>query len=111
MSFNPSPRATPNDGSLTDFLGLYNAVTNASSNDIDQDEILALLRGERGHPSHRRALFSDVSWSQLLRFAAAAEIPTRIVYDAYLCARDEVKACNPQIDDAITADRAIGLYV
>jgi hypothetical protein len=82
-------------------LALLNAVRNGSVVPVTPDEIIRVLSGAGGDPSHMRALFGDVSMAALDRAAAAHGIPLDTVLDAYADARTTVAAANPELDAAL----------
>ena len=81
---------------------ITNAVENASNEPITPAAILAILRSGRGHPSHVRAIFGDVSLRALDRAAAAAGIDPAALLGAYAIARDAHAAANPELERALT---------
>lgn len=82
-------------------LAVRNAVENASTEPISNEEILAILRGEGGRGSHLRAVFGDVSLRGLARAGAAYGIPAATILAAYAAARTSAAAVNPELDRAL----------
>jgi hypothetical protein len=79
-------------------LTALNAVTNGSRIPVAADDIVRILSGGSGDPSHMRALFGDVALSALIRLAIAYDISDEILASAYVRARSKYAAANPELD-------------
>lgn len=82
--------------------GLLNVVENASNAPVTPAMVLAILRGEGGHPSHLRAVFGDASLPLLERAGAAAGIELADILAAYGEAKRIAAAANPELDRALS---------
>jgi outer membrane murein-binding lipoprotein Lpp len=87
--------------SHTAIFALRNAAENASTEPIDDAGIAAILCGQGGSGSHRRAIFGDASQATILSAAIALGIDRRTVLRAYRAAREECAAANRDLDAAL----------
>lgn len=71
-----------------------NAVTNASTEAVTAEDVLAMLRTGTGVPHQVRALFSDCDFDTLDRICAAHDISRTLLRAAYARARRETAAAN-----------------
>ncbi len=82
-------------------LAIKHAVENASNQPITEAEIIAVLQGAGGNPSHVRAIFGDVSLQAIASVGASAGTDLATILDAYRAAREAVAAANPELDAAL----------
>lgn len=85
-------------------LALRNAVENASQDPVQDQHLVAILRGHGATGPQRRALFGDVSVQGLLRAAAAHGIDRPTLLAAYAEAKRTDAAANPELDAASKPD-------
>jgi hypothetical protein len=95
---------------LPGFCELFDAVTRACEEEITQDGMIRILQGAPEGLWSRRALFSDVTWSEILTFAGGAGISSIIILQAYEQAKIDVGADNPEIDALIANLREQNIY-
>jgi hypothetical protein len=76
----------------------YSAIENAGGSSPTPAGLTAVLTTGTGDPSHVRALFSDLALSTLMRLAIELEISDETLARAYLRARSEHAASNPELD-------------
>lgn len=79
----------------------HSAVANASREPATSQDILRVLRTGAGHPSHVRALFGDLALSTLMRVAIEHDIMDEDLARAYLRAKRDYAASNPEMDEFV----------
>ena len=90
-------------------LVLRHAVENASSAPVTDDDIAAILRGHGGRASHVRAIFEDASLATIAAAARSNGIGLPTVLAAYVRAKLDHAAANPELDEALRDREALGL--
>ena len=84
-------------------LTIRNAVENASTVPITDEQIVAMLAGGDGCVSHLQAIFGDVTLQALSRAGAAHGIALGTILDAYARAKETALAANPELDRNMSA--------
>ena len=84
-------------------LTIRNAVENASTVPVTDEQIVAMLAGADGCVSHLQAIFGDVTLQTLSRAGAAHGIALRTILAAYSRAKDTALAANPELDQHLSA--------
>lgn len=82
-------------------LAIRNAIENASTIPVHDDEIVGMLRGESGDGSHLRALFGEVSLAELARVGRIHGIGLPTILAAYDRATTTALAANPELEQAL----------
>jgi hypothetical protein len=76
----------------------YSAIENAGGALPTPAGLRAVLATGAGDPTHVRTLFSDLDLSTLMRLAIEFEISDRTLAGAYVRARTDHAASNPDLD-------------
>lgn len=82
-------------------LTLRNAAENASTEPIADFQIVAILRGEGGHPSHVRAIFGDAWLSSLAQAGRSNGIELGTILASYASAKRDHAAYNRELEEAL----------